>query len=55
MYVGYIDEVVKETVQLCEDRRILELVEIPEPLCSGFYGPEKEFAIQKHRTRFSTL
>ena len=55
--VGYIDELLDETIKVFEDAdgSIMQLSEIPEPLCSGYNRPEKDIAIKGHKTRFGIL
>ena len=53
--IGYIEELLRETVKVCEEGSSVELPEAPEPLCSGYERPQKIVAISQHKTRFSTF
>ena len=53
--VGYIDELLKETITLCSKGEATpqSTDSIPQPLCSGYERPEKISAIVRHNCRFS--
>ena len=57
LFEGYIDELVEETVKLCQEASdftsIFELSHVPQPLCSDYSRPDKEVAIRQHRSRFA--
>ena len=53
--IEYIEELLEETVKVCEEGSTVELPDAPEPLCSEYERPEKITAISKHKTRFSTF
>ena len=54
--IGYINELMNETVRVCEHGNVLPLEQLPQPhsLSSCYDKPDKISAIERHRTRFST-
>ena len=52
--IGYIEELLRETIKISEEGSTVELPEAPEPLCSQYERPEKIVAISQHKIRFST-
>ena len=52
--IGYIEELLRETIKISEEGSTVELPEAPEPLCSKYERPKKIVAVSQHKTRFST-
>ncbi|XP_033104057.1 uncharacterized protein LOC117106715 [Anneissia japonica] len=57
----YVDELIAEAIQLCSSGKknlqlsIPQLSSPPPPVCSAFSRPEKDVAIAKHLSRFTSL
>ena len=52
IYIGYLDELIEETIKRFKDGNVATPSEVPEPLCSEYERPEKDTAIKQHRSRF---
>ena len=52
-FLGYVDELVQKTVDLCKAGYRPPSSEIPESLCSAYERPDKSVAISGHKSRFT--
>ena len=52
-FLDYLDELIKETILLCEEGTPQQSLNIPEPLCSGYERPDMATAVSMHRSRFN--
>lgn len=52
---GYVDELMEELMQLCSGGQKLTEVDVsdPPPLASLYHHPDKDVAVEQHRSRFS--
>lgn len=55
--VGYIDDLIREVVEACRKRhgeRTQVNVVVPPPLCDALDRPDKEEAVARERSRFTS-
>ena len=50
---GYLDTLLHEIVNGCQQRISQNPLDVPEPLCSAYERPDKLTAVQHHRSRFN--
>ena len=51
----YTEQLIKETVYQCQQGGSALTDDVPQPLCSTYEHPDKETAVEKHKSRFSFL
>ena len=51
--LGYVDDLLQKTIDMCEVGHRPLSTEVPDSLCSTYERPEKSLAISSHKSRFS--